>query len=69
MLSNAWTRSSRCNADSPRCVLVAPFVEADGTTRVHVRDSKEGDDGTRLSYTSDEWRAFVEGVKAGEFDL
>jgi hypothetical protein len=39
---------------------------ADG--EVHVRDSKRPD-GPVLSFTPSEWRAFVTGVKSGEFDL
>jgi hypothetical protein len=35
---------------------------------IAVRDSKRPDSPV-LSYDRDEWIAFVEGVKAGEFDL
>jgi hypothetical protein len=35
---------------------------------VQVRDGKISD-GPVLSYTPEEWAAFVEGVKAGEFDV
>jgi hypothetical protein len=35
---------------------------------VQVRDSKDPG-GTVLSYTRDEWLAFVAGAKDGEFDL
>jgi Domain of unknown function (DUF397) len=53
--------SSFCNRGD--CVQVG--MAPDGT--VIVRDSKDAD---RLSliFTSDEWTAFVKGVKAGEFD-
>lgn len=34
---------------------------------VQVRDSKDPE-GTVLTFTSDEWLAFVAGAKAGEFD-
>jgi hypothetical protein len=34
---------------------------------VAVRDSKNPD-GSRLIFSHDEWRAFVAGVRAGEFD-
>ena len=55
---NAWRKSSQCTASN--CVEVM----ADGQT-VLVRDSKSGQ---VLGYAVDEWRAFVDGVKAGEFD-
>ena len=35
---------------------------------VEVRNSKRPDEAT-IRYTIDEWRAFVAGVKNGEFDL
>lgn len=40
-------------------------------SRVQVRDSKEISDfdAPVLSFTLDEWEAFLSGVKAGEFDL
>jgi hypothetical protein len=44
------------------CVEVA--VNVPGI--VGLRDSKTG---TVQTYTPDEWRGFVAGVKAGEFDL
>lgn len=55
-----WRRSSLCvNAG---CVEVGA---AGG--HVLVRDSK-ADASPVLVYTVDEWRAFLAGVKAGEFD-
>jgi hypothetical protein len=45
------------------CVMVA---HRDGT--VAVRDSKDATR-TTLYFNEDEWRAFVLGVKAGEFDF
>ncbi|MFC0862912.1 DUF397 domain-containing protein [Sphaerimonospora cavernae] len=35
---------------------------------IAVRDSKDPD-GPKLFFTSDEWSAFLQGVKADEFDL
>jgi hypothetical protein len=56
-----WRRSSRCNSGG--CVEVA----IDDTT-VRVRNSTTpAAPGT--AFTADEWRVFVEGVKAGDFDL
>ncbi len=45
------------------CVQVA----AEGAG-IHVRQSKSPED-MGVSFTNDEWRAFIAGVKAGEFDL
>lgn len=41
-------------------------VKMDGP-HVRIRDTKDETD-TTLSFTKDEWTAFVEGVKKGEFD-
>ncbi len=38
------------------------------TTGIHIRDTKDGKDKT-LSFNKDEWSAFIEGVKKGEFNL
>jgi hypothetical protein len=35
---------------------------------VTVRDTKDSERRTALTFTRDEWAAFVQGVKAGEFD-
>lgn len=74
-----WITSSYCKADDPMCVQVQfrkssysepreNCVEAalrDG--HVLVRDSKDPD-GPVLSFTPDEWSAFILGAKDGEFD-
>jgi len=60
MSATAWKRSSWCGTSS--CVEVASLGGA-----VAVRDSKSADSAVLL-YTPDEWRAFIVGVKAGEFD-
>lgn len=36
---------------------------------VQVQDSKLGEDSPTLSFTHAEWRAFLNGVRNGEFDL
>ncbi|WP_433373389.1 DUF397 domain-containing protein [Actinoplanes sp. CA-142083] len=54
-----WQRSSRCGTGT--CVEVA---EVDG--QIWVRDSK-AQDGPALSFTKEEWTAFVDGVADGEF--
>lgn len=55
-----FIKSSKCASNA--CVEVASLEEG-----VFVRDSKL-EDGPVLSFTWAEWAAFVEGVKAGEFD-
>jgi hypothetical protein len=59
---STWRKSSRSGGDG-NCVEVA--FAADGT--VGVRDSKNRS-GPHLEFTADEWRAFLGGVKTGEFD-
>jgi hypothetical protein len=56
-----WRKSSD-SATSSECVQVA----LDGTDRL-VRDSKDPN-GPLLRFTSAEWKAWLVGVKAGEFD-
>jgi Domain of unknown function (DUF397) len=59
--SLTW-RSARCSANS--CVEIAEL--RDGGTAV--RDGKLRETSPVLMFTSAEWRAFLAGVKAGEFD-
>ncbi|MBW0113928.1 DUF397 domain-containing protein [Pseudonocardia abyssalis] len=54
--------SSFCNLGE--CVEVGQ--SPDGS--VIVRDTKDADRSRTLTFTNDEWTAFVRGVKAGEFD-
>lgn len=42
-------------------------VKRDGGA-VQIRDTKDEAD-TTLSFTNEEWKAFIEGVKNGEFDV
>lgn len=56
-----YRKSSKSGPYSDNCVEVA-FVDGG----VAVRDSK--DRGPVQVYTDAEWSAFVEGVRAGEFD-
>lgn len=60
--SGTWRRSSYCTAPDSLCIEVS-------TSRheVRLRDSKNRA-GPVLRFTHDEWRAFVLGVRNGEFD-
>jgi len=42
-------------------------VKRDGD-KIHIRDTKDETDST-LSFSKDEWSAFVAGIKKGEFDV
>jgi hypothetical protein len=61
-----WRKSSYSTGDSSggECVELAPLPEGG----VAVRDSKLGDQSPVVNFTQAELRAFVLGVKAGEFD-
>jgi hypothetical protein len=58
-----FRKSSFSGASNPACVEVGFEMSA-----VLMRDSKD-QDGPVLRFTVEEWKAFVAGVKAGEFDL
>jgi hypothetical protein len=57
-----WLTSRACNASA--CVQVAHLPGG----MVAVRDSKDTAKPAHI-FDSEEWAAFVSGVKAGEFDL
>jgi hypothetical protein len=57
-----WIKSTSSYGNGD-CVQVASLPDGG----VGVRDSKDPD-GPVLEYTPAEWRAFLAGVKAGEFD-
>jgi uncharacterized protein DUF397 len=58
-----WHKSSRSSGNGGDCVEVADNLP----DVVAVRDSKDPT-GPALVFNQREWRAFVDGVKAGEFD-
>jgi len=62
----AWRVSGHTGSGSGSCVEVGPL--ADGSGRVAVRHSHHPD-GAVIVYTPAEWRAFVAGVRDGEFDF
>ncbi|WP_245647176.1 DUF397 domain-containing protein [Microtetraspora niveoalba] len=59
----AWKKSSRSGSSGGNCVEVASNLPG----VIAVRDSKNPD-GPKLLFTPAEWRAFIGGVKDGEFD-
>jgi uncharacterized protein DUF397 len=59
-----WRKSSRSGASSGNCVEVAGGPPG----LVAVRDSKSPH-GPRLSYSPAQWRAFLDRVRTGEYDL
>ncbi|MFF4779479.1 DUF397 domain-containing protein [Microtetraspora fusca] len=58
-----WKKSARSGGNGGNCVEVASNLPG----VIAVRDSKDPD-GPKLLFTSSEWRAFIGGVKNGEFD-
>ncbi|MFG1943973.1 DUF397 domain-containing protein [Nonomuraea sp. NPDC048826] len=63
-LENAEWRKAAASGDNGQCVEVATNLPG----LVAVRDSKNPH-GPALIFTPGEWRAFVGGVRDGEFDL
>jgi Domain of unknown function (DUF397) len=59
-----WRKSSYSGSNGGACVEVAHLPGG----VLAVRDSKDPG-GPKLAFAADEWAAFTEGVKAGEFDL
>jgi hypothetical protein len=57
-----WRKSSY--SDNSHCVEVADLPDGGRL----VRDTKLGEDSPILRYTAAEWRAFIAGIKSGEFD-
>jgi hypothetical protein len=60
--ASRWIKSSLSFANGD-CIEVASLPDG----RIGVRDSKDPE-GPILRFTSSEWRAFVGGVRDGEFD-
>jgi uncharacterized protein DUF397 len=68
-LTNAeWTRYAEPGADpEDEYVETALVTHTDGVAYTAMRNSKYPD-GTVLVFTPSEWDAFLQGVRAGEFD-
>lgn len=58
-----WRKSTKCDNSGPNCV---EFMNVDSDV-VQLRNSQRPE--TTIAYTREEWTAFLEGVKAGEFDI
>jgi hypothetical protein len=63
-LDQHWRKSSY-SGNGGECVEVGQAVDG----MVLVRDTKDHGDGSVHRYTPAEWRAFLAGVRNGEFDL
>jgi Domain of unknown function (DUF397) len=59
-----WRKSTFSGANGGGCVEVAGRDEM-----IMVRDTKDHGRGPVHRYTANEWRAFIAGVRNGEFDL
>jgi hypothetical protein len=62
VISQEWKKSSKSGTNGGECVEVRRHDET-----IQVRDSKDPN-GAVLTFTTAEWRAFVEGTKVGELD-
>jgi len=66
MQSNAWTKAAKSNGTGgSNCVEAFHEPESDV---VIIRHSKHPH-GISIPYTREEWEAFCDGVRNGEFDL
>lgn len=63
-LDLTWRKSSRSTGNGGACVEVRL-----AGNQIQLRDTKTVADGPVNEFNHEEWLAFVEGVKAGEFDL
>jgi Domain of unknown function (DUF397) len=64
LIGARWRKSTKSGGNGGDCVEVAANLPG----IVAVRDSKNRAGGT-LVFTSSAWTAFLDGVRAGDFDL
>ena len=57
-----WIKATRSTNDNA-CVEMRRHDD-----RIEVRDTKQGESGPILSFTTSEWTAWLDGAKGGEFD-
>jgi hypothetical protein len=60
----AWYKSSLSTYNG-NCVEIARL----GNDKIGMRDTKDHGAGPVLSFSENEWNAFIAGAKAGEFDF
>ena len=58
----------KCSSFTPEDPYVACVAVKRGNGNVQVRDTKDAVDVT-LTFSSEEWKAFIQGAKNGEFDI
>jgi hypothetical protein len=63
VISQEWKKSTKSGPTGGQCVEVRQHGDA-----IEVRDSKNPQ-GQVLAFTRDEWVAFIDGARSGEFDL
>lgn len=63
-LNETWRKSTKSNNNGACAEVRRP-----ATGGVQIRDTKDDGQGYSLSFTDNEWDAFIDGVKKGEFDL
>ena len=59
-----WRKSTFSNGNGGDCVEVADLPDGGRL----VRDTKLGEASPVLRYTKSEWKAFLDGVRDGQFD-
>lgn len=69
VLSRKAPRKAACSTNNGNCVETSVTGENAPEHMIALTDSKLGENSPVLTYTPDEWRAFITGVKNGEFDL
>ncbi|MQY07568.1 DUF397 domain-containing protein [Actinomadura macrotermitis] len=61
--STVWRKSSQCGGNGT-CVEVARL----GSAKIGARDTKRGEDGPVLQFSTSDWRTFTARIKNGDLD-